>query len=513
MGRYVKKRKKSYYLNLPIPVAIRYRYGGKAKLEDTLRTSDEKVAEAKALEIAGRLKLEALQEQGNPQAQDALLRLAYQDARREVLSGERRLTGYTLTLDDGREVEIDPVEEAIEAELDQIREDQWNRADPDDPHARPVSTPIEDARAAGLMDGLRELQGERPMERHRFEPPFTETAREWLEEWQRSPGRKAANTAGQYQATIDAFGDWWDNKPIRAIGRGDAANYVSHLTRVSPGQARHRRRSTATNKPSSVGLAVATIRRHVNTLSQIWEWAKPRLNLAGDNPWRGVAPRKPKRPPNEHMPWTHPELRRLLIDNRPKRRDVYEACLVALHTGMRASEIANLTWENVDKVEGVWCFHIADSKTVAGIRRVPVHQSLAWLLKRKPDDGDGKPIWPTFNPEGPGNSRGDDLSRLFGRYKTGLGFGRQRTFHSFRKNVTQKSEELELSQNVWARLVGHDPGMTYGVYNPTGLSPAKSQEIINRIRYADLDFPDPEEAYGLASTPSNAGHPKGRRKG
>ncbi len=485
MGRYIKKRKKTYYLNLPIPAALRTRYGGRLKLEDTLQTSDEKVALAKAQAIAARLKLEAMQALDNGYAQEALKRLAYEDAKQEVVSGKLRIEGAVEPSGYDSWQAVDPVEAAVEAELDEIITRQWNRADPDDPDAMPVSNPLEDARIDGLQDGRRLYQGKQPHHWNRYEAPFLETAKEWLEEWQRMPGRSQANTAAQYRATIEAFAEWWGSGPIRAITEDKAAAYVSHLKRVSAGQARHRKRQQAVVAPGQVGLSVATIRRHVGTLSQVWSWAKPRLRLTGDNPWSGVAPRKEKRPPNEHMPWTYPELRKLLIESQPKRREVYEAALVSLFSGMRCSEVANLTWGQLAKVEGVWCFLLADTKTKAGIRRVPVHNSLGWLLQR--DRGaDADPIWPGFNREGPADSRGEDLSRLFGAYKKGLGFERGKTFHSFRKNLTEKAEELELPANVWSRIIGHEPGFTYGVYNPTGLTPAKSKKIINRIRYGDL---------------------------
>lgn len=499
MGRHIKKRKKTYYLNIAIPEVLRPRYGGKSKLEDTLQTSDEKLALALAQDRAARLKLEAMQAQGNGSAQEALKRLAYEDAKQLVLSGEFRSDGAEELLGNGEWQEVDPVEAAVDFELTEIREQQWQRVDPEDPYARPVPEPLEEARANGLVDGLRLYRRQEPQHANRYEAPFLETAKEWLEEWQRTPGRKAANTADQYRASIEAFTEWWGARPIRAITEATAAAYVSHLKRVSPGQARHRKQRQAEVAPGKVGLSVATIRRHVGTLSQVWTWAKPRLRLTGDNPWSGVAPRKEKRPPNEHMPWTHPELSRLLIENQPKRRDVYEAALMALFSGMRAGEVANLTWGQVSKVEGIWCIHLVDAKTKAGIRRVPVHGALEWLLQ-KPRGADADPIWPGFNPEGPSDSRGDDLSRLFGRYKKGLGFGTGKTFHSFRKNVTEKAEELEVPGNIWSRIIGHEPGFTYGVYNPTGLTPAKAKQVIDRIGYGDLSFPEPDCVYGKDKT-------------
>lgn len=496
MASYIKKRKRGYYLNWAIPADQRSRFGGKTKLEGSLKTSDEKVALARAQEIIGKLKLEALASNGKPAAIEELKRKAYQDAIDDVMSGRLRVTGAVQFLEDDRFVKIDPIVAGVDEELDSIRERQWQRADPNDPYAEPIVEPLEEARGDGLVDGRRLYFGEKPKHQKSYDPPFRETGFNWLEEWQRNPERKAANTAGQYAATIEAFAGWWGARPLRAVTSRDAAAYASHLAGVTPGAARHRKISAGPALNNAPGLAASTIRRHVATLGQIWTWARPRLGLAGDNPWKaeGVTPRKPKRPTREHLPWTTTELSQLLVENRPSRRDVYEACLVALYSGMRASEVANMTWGRLAQEEGVWCFRVDDAKTPAGVRRVPVHEALSWILD-KPRMEAGSPIWPDFNPEGPGKSRGDDLSRLFGAHKRRLGFGTGKTLHGFRKTITSASEQLGIPTNIWARLMGHEPGFTYGVYNPHGLTPAAAKEWIDRINYADLRLPHPAEVY------------------
>lgn len=432
MPSYIKRRKQGYYLNWTIPADQRARFGGKSKLEDSLKTSDEKVARAKAQEIIGKLKLEALASDGNGAAIEALKRQAYHQAIEDVQSGRLRVTGAVQFLENDQAIEIDPIIAGVDEELDTIRERQWQRADPNDPYAGPISEPLEEARGDGLEDGRRLYLREEPKHEKTYEPPFRKTALDWLDEWKRAPGRKPSNTAGQYRSNIEAFADWWGDRPLRAITQRDAASYASHLTTVSAGSARHRKPGTAAAKSTGPGLAVATITRHAGTLGQVWDWAKPRLRLDGDNPWRGIAPRKPSRPPNEHLAWDPAELRHLLIENRPQRRDVYEACLVALFSGMRCGETADMTWGRVVQEGTVWCFVIEDAKTKAGVRRVPVHRELGWLLLRQRGAA-SEAIWPNFSREGPGSSRSGDLSKLFGTYKKSLGYSTGKTFHGFRK--------------------------------------------------------------------------------
>jgi len=59
-------------------------------------------------------------------------------------------------------------------------------------------------------------------------------------------------------------------------------------------------------------------------------------------------------------------------------------------------------------------------------------------------------------------------------------------------------EEKAVPSNQWARIIGHEPGFTYGVYNPHGLSLAKAQEIIGLIEYPHVDLKQPAEIYGTS---------------
>lgn len=68
-------------------------------------------------------------------------------------------------------------------------------------------------------------------------------------------------------------------------------------------------------------------------------------------------------------------------------------------------------------------------------------------------------------PRTPGKKPGADAGREFSRFKLTRGFSdRRKAFHSFRKNVTQQAERAQIPVTDWQQIIGHEKGLTYGVY-------------------------------------------------
>ncbi len=235
------------------------------------------------------------------------------------------------------------------------------------------------------------------------------------------------------------------------------------------------------------GLSPATLNRHAAALKSLWNWSVRRGLCEGLNPFDGHR-QQLRRGVNSlgYEPWENHELRTLL-EPGPKRRELHEVMLVAMHSGMRLNEIASLAWCDLKERDSVHYFNVKDAKTQAGIREVPVHVALDWLLKR-PKRHLSERIWPTFNPEGPGKKPGADASREFSYFKTARGFAsRTKTFHSFRKNVVGQWEELGVPQTEVAQVVGHEKvGITYSTYGQ-GVRLRRMAEIVGMISYPGVN--------------------------
>lgn len=88
MAKHLKRRKRGWYFQLDIPQHLRPHFGGKARIEQTLSTRDETLAEAKAQKLAGEYKLQFLALEGRPAAQQEVAQRVYQASAESVLSGE-----------------------------------------------------------------------------------------------------------------------------------------------------------------------------------------------------------------------------------------------------------------------------------------------------------------------------------------------------------------------------------------------------------------------------------------
>jgi hypothetical protein len=125
---------------------------------------------------------------------------------------------------------------------------------------------------------------------------------------------------------------------------------------------------------------------------------------------------------------------------------------------------------------------VTDSKTISGIREVPIHSKLKIRIKQLiKNSEDGYLISGlTMNKY---QDRSNAIGKRFGRLKTGLGFPSLKVFHSIRKTVSTTFENNEVLENIVADIIGHDkPRMTYGKYS-SGTKLKIKQEKIELLNY------------------------------
>lgn len=328
---------------------------------------------------------------------------------------------------------------------------------------------------------------------------FVELSNQYLVQWKTDQSAdKKTNTEQQKRATFGLFAGFWGEKPIRSVKKSDAAAFYDAIKRIDPNWARSAKaRSLKWSDlqkqfgSHETGLSAHTMNRHMRSLQSLWSWAKDRAHCSGDNPFTGFSKKLKKGMVAPYLPWETSELEKL-FQNPPKRQDLLEVMVVALYSGMRLDEICSLTWQDIradPDYQDLHYFNVGKAKTPAGVRQVPIHPALSWIIARTRGGLSGR-IWPKFNDEGPGDKPGADAGRAFSEYKIKLGFSsRQKVFHSFRKNVTQIMERAGVRESDWAQVIGHERGFTYGTYSPHGITMQQKADIIAQIDYGKLSFP------------------------
>ena len=158
--------------------------------------------------------------------------------------------------------------------------------------------------------------------------------------------------------------------------------------------------------------------------------------------------------------------------------ELADLIVVGAYSGARIEELCSLKLSAISANT----FKIADAKTAAGVREVPVHSHLkATIARLKKASEDGYLLSGlTQNKYG---DRSNAIGKRFGRLKASLGFGEQHVFHSIRKTFVTLLENAGVSENLAADIVGHEkPRITYGLYSG-GASVAMKAAAVEKVKY------------------------------
>lgn len=173
------------------------------------------------------------------------------------------------------------------------------------------------------------------------------------------------------------------------------------------------------------------------------------------------------------------------VYQRAKEIGKQELCdLIALgcYTGARIEELCQIKVESIITIEGVQCFDIRDSKTVAGIRQIPIHPLLLPFVDRLIKSTKDGFLLPSSSGNKYGN-RSDPLSKAFGRLKTSMDFDRKIVFHCVRSMTITHLLRKHVPGPTVANIVGHETGLvTFDIYDE-GASPMQKLEALKLLDF------------------------------
>lgn len=170
--------------------------------------------------------------------------------------------------------------------------------------------------------------------------------------------------------------------------------------------------------------------------------------------------------------------------------------LIAIYTGARLGELAQLMTADVRQLHGVWIFHITregsrlkSTKTAGSMRVVPVHTELiklgfldyhAAMVARGKEQ-----LFPNLKPDTRGFfSR--TPSRFFAGYfkRIGVKTDKRHNFHSFRHGVADAFRAAGYLDEAFGPLLGHTKSTTTGRYGVLPEGPLRDRvAMIEAITY------------------------------
>lgn len=232
-------------------------------------------------------------------------------------------------------------------------------------------------------------------------------------------------------------------------------------------------------------LSTRTVKRHFSAASALWRWAIIE-DIASENPFLGFAFPSVLRANEQRDMWLDEELERLFetpvwtgshsAGRRSMAGDLiikderYWLPLIAVYSGLRQEEIAQLHLDDIRRVEEFWIFDINAKpprklKNRNAVRKVPVHTQLIalGLMKLVSERKEaGQTFLFDFTPGGADQRFGHAFSKWFTRYRRDVGqYRKGLDFHSFRHTATTLMQRAGVPISAIDELTGHaTPGET-----------------------------------------------------
>ena len=192
-----------------------------------------------------------------------------------------------------------------------------------------------------------------------------------------------------YKSHLQTFLELLGNVPVQNISRKIARKAVSDLKKLPPNRkklAAYKDLSIATIidlKPDKT-LSNTTVKLHIERISALFDFGR-KEQLCTFNPFEDLKPKNTRRPDQERKIFDGDDLRDLFIPESKRTKPGYPSRLwiplIAVYSGMRLEEIAQLEVDDITIVDGVECFDINDDgdkklKNQTANRIVPIHSKL-----------------------------------------------------------------------------------------------------------------------------------------
>jgi len=488
----------TWYARVQVPPDVRHAFGNRSKLIKTTGTSDKAEAKGIAMLIAGKWKAQIAEareqkltvgDQWRPELADRGLTLEQQiDARLlDAIKNPPKGLGGTTAEYNLRQYKKELSKQDLESDaehLGQKGKTELSKLIRETFESEPP-TPIDAVkRSASLTRDIMVLLAEY---KHKLSPLELVEARELI---QNPTIYKPVSPITDHR--LEQFRAYRVKGGIAAKTIDQQESKLTKLSGYLRDQGSPLISATIAAWLETLNLTSKTKAQYLLAGSTFWRWATKNdarwqeLHLGLDNPFKGQELPKVRgkaKAEAARKAFTPEQIEYLYgVAQAAGNQTLCDLIMLGAHTGCRIEELAQLRKESVVKVEGVLSFKIDDSKTVAGIREIPVHPSLLATVERLiADSTDGFLL-----PSSAGNKygiRSDSLSKAFGRLKRAQGFGKHHVFHSVRSMVVTLLLRSGVPGPTVANIVGHETGLvTFDVYDE-GASPRQKLGALSNLSF------------------------------
>lgn len=275
------------------------------------------------------------------------------------------------------------------------------------------------------------------------EEPQGLTLLEVLDKWL-TMKKYAEATVQAYKNTVEEFAVFFGKqKSITLVGKGDITRWQEKLL--------------------TLGNTHRTVDNKVNTLRALFYFAKKQGYFFAENPAanRDLLTQKDRTKAQFEI-FEAGEISsfyssELFQNEKKKDTDYYWVCVIALVSGCRISEITSLKKRQLKLTDaGNPFIRISDSKTLAGVRDVPLPMALhTELEKLASDKKDDEQLFRYTMRLGKGS--GNAVGQKFGRQLEKVGITRPKlVFHSIRKYTNDFLLKHDIPLEVRCQVVGHE---------------------------------------------------------
>ena len=168
------------------------------------------------------------------------------------------------------------------------------------------------------------------------------------------------------------------------------------------------------------------------------------------------------------------------IFNSDIEQELKQFCKVALYTGARIGEIANIKKDDIDFKENI--IKINGTKTKNANRIMPISPHILNILKDRIKTNKGQFLFFEDN-------NVDRIGKVLNRRLNKIIIEDVKSFHSFRKNFSQEILKTNAEEHTRKYLMGHslNKDITHKIYNQNQMNMNKLFECINSIYFNEIE--------------------------